>query len=165
MRYIGIDNGASGALACLDEAGRALHFRETPKFETQDYTKAKKRVSRINVLQMQVWLHSAVDGGTARVVLERPMVMPARFMQSLSAIRAHEATLIAIEAAHLQVQFLDSRKWQQEFLPQGTSGSADLKRASREIGSRLWPEFAAEIEKHGDADALFIAEYARRNRL
>lgn len=165
MRYIGIDNGTSGAIACLEPDGKVAFFGPMPSKSEQDYTKAKKTITRVNVTALEGVLFSLKAGGDARVLLERPMVMPARFMQSLSAVRALEATLIALEACLLQVQIVDSRKWQEPFLPSGTKGSADLKKASREIGSRLWPEWTAAIVKQGDADALFIAEYARRNRL
>ena len=54
--------------------------------------------------------------------------------------------------------------WQKKLLPQGCKGE-DLKRASEDIGLRLFPSLRPVIKKHKDADALLIAEWARREDL
>lgn len=45
-------------------------------------------------------------------------------------------------------------------LPKGCSGE-ELKKASLDIGNRLFPQF--DNIKHPDRDGILIAEYARRN--
>ena len=50
-------------------------------------------------------------------------------------------------------------------LPKGIEGSAELKKASKDIGCRLFPSQADLINKHKDADGLLIAEWARRESL
>lgn len=47
----------------------------------------------------------------------------------------------------------------------GIEGSAELKKASMDIGLRLFPDQEEVIKKHKDADALLIAEWARREQL
>jgi len=156
-----------------------LHFESIPVFKEQDYTKKKAQVSRIDTkaLKDEIQFHTAdryqintdyepvpVMQFTARVVLERPMVNPTRFVATKSALRALEATLIALEQLNLGHQFIDSKEWQRDMLPKGCTG-ADLKKASHDIGIRLFPEVKGMIKKIGDADGLLIAEYARKNRL
>jgi hypothetical protein len=88
------------------------------------------------------------------------MVNSTRFNATLSAIRALEATLIALEQAQWPYEYIDSKEWQKELLPKGLKGSDELKNASLDIGKRLFPEL--NIKK--DADGLLIAEYLRRKQ-
>jgi hypothetical protein len=159
--YIGIDNGVSGSIGVMmgNRVGLLLagHYTRSE----QDYVKKKQRVSRIDVPQLREFLDPW--GGARRVaMIERPMVNPHRFRATASALRALEATLILLEELGVSREFLDSKKWQRVLLPDGVSGSPELKRASREIGSRMFPSLAEDIKRHGDADGLLIAEYCRR---
>jgi hypothetical protein len=47
----------------------------------------------------------------------------------------------------------------------GIKGADALKAASKSEGIRKWPSLAPLITKHKDADALFIAEFARTEKL
>lgn len=166
MIYIGIDNGVSGSVGVIGQAGEVDYFGPIPTRTCQDYTKRAKNVSRLDCIRFYYIL--ARFGGTAentRVFIERPMVNPARFMATGSALRCLEAVLIVLERRMLPVtRYVDSREWQKLMLPAGVKGAADLKRASRDLGLRRWPGFECEIKKVGDADGLFIAECARQNQ-
>ena len=59
--------------------------------------------------------------------------------------------------------YVDSKDWQKVLLPKGTKGSDELKKASLDIGNRLFPQFADN--KHKDRDGILIAEYGRRLNL
>ena len=157
MNYIGIDNGVSGTIGIL---GKQNHFIETPTITQLNYTKKKSNISRIDVILLRTILQ---EYQPKLILLERPMVNPSRFQATASALRALEATLIIIEELFLPYMYIDSKEWQKELLPSGIKGSANLKEASKQIGCRLFPEFTKEIEKHGDADGLLIAEYCRRH--
>lgn len=160
MTYIGIDNGTTGTIAVLD--GDASIFVETPVFETLSYQKSKVRhIHRIDVAALRK-LFGTYDPMSTRVVIERPMINSMRFQASISAARALEATLIVLEELHLGYEYLDSGAWQKALLPEGIKGAPKLKKASKEIGLRMFPAHEATIRKHGDADALLIAEWARR---
>jgi len=50
-------------------------------------------------------------------------------------------------------------------LPHGVKGPAELKKASADIGKRLFPGQTEAIDKHKDADGLLMAEWARRLQL
>jgi hypothetical protein len=86
------------------------------------------------------------------------MVNSTRFNATLSAIRALEATLIALEESQFPYEYIDSKEWQKLLLPKGLKGSDELKKASLDVGKRMFPEL--EIKK--DADGLLIAEFMRR---
>lgn len=157
--YIGIDNGVSGTIAVIKDG--SVSFGKTPVVKVQDYTKRKKMISRLNVLEFDLIL-SGVEPNNAIAVIERPLVNPGRLLATESALRCHEAMLILIERRGIPYMFVDSRDWQREMLPKGCTGD-DLKLMSKEIGNRLFPKFADV--KHPDRDALLIAEWARRSSL
>ena len=134
MTFVGIDNGVTGTIAILD--GDKSIFMETPVFETLGYQKSKVRhINRIDTVAFQA---------------------------SISAARAIEATLIVLEELGLGYEYLDSGAWQKALLPAGIKGAVNLKKASKDVGLRMFPMHADTIKKHGDADAILIAEWARR---
>lgn len=154
--YIGIDNGVSGTMAIL--GAETPLFAKIPTIKVQDYTKKKKEITRLDFGSFKELLETYKED--AFLVLERPLVNPTRFMASASALRCHEAELIAIEEVGIPYCFCDSKDWQRELLPKGTT---DTKMASLEIGKRLFPSYREF--KHPDRDALLIAEWARRKNL
>jgi len=166
--YIGIDNGVTGTIGWVDE-NLCPGISETPVKEEQSYTKTKKNINRIDypkLLDELKDIQGAAEPNEVLVVIERPMINPMRFQASVSAARSLEATLIAIEQLGFPRIYIDSRQWQKVLLPQGCEGK-ELKKASMDIGCRLYPGGPTEqiIRKHKDADALLIAEWARREKL
>lgn len=165
--YIGVDNGTSGSIGWLGD-DIAPGFVETPKFEEQSYTKTAKNISRIDRKALHDLVLKILGDNKpyeAIAVLERPRVNPKQFVTTLSAMRALEATLTVLEDLGVAISYTDSRPWQKKLLPQGIKGSSELKKASKEIGCRLYPQFADAICQHGDSDGLLIAVWASRERL
>ncbi len=158
MYWIGIDNGVSGSIGVVDDKGSSWWFK-TPTIVQQSYTKSKQNITRIDVMALQEILSPFKEG---KDFLERPLVNPRMFKATLSAIRALEATINVIEMLKIPLQYVDSREWQKALLPSGIKGSPELKKASKDIGQRLFPTLAEEISKHGDADGILIAEHFRR---
>lgn len=159
--YIGIDNGVSGSIGIIN--GQRELMLPMPTRKELSYTKAKRYITRIDWDRLLAIL---LKFKGAKVFLERPMVNPGRFQATISAIRALEATLLAVESCHLSLTYVDSKQWQKIMLPSGIEGSAELKKASMDIGCRLFPSLAEVIRKHKDADGLLMAEWAaRRDRL
>lgn len=158
--YVGIDNGISGTIGIVGEGIDAV-FVKTPVKKEQDYTKAKKIITRLDYSKFME-LFSGMNKNDVCVVMERVMVNPTRFAATVSALRCHEAELIMIELLGCKHMFIDSKEWQKAMLPKGCSGE-ELKKASLDIGNRLFPQF--EDFKHPDRDGLLIAEYARRKNL
>lgn len=157
--YIGIDNGVSGTIALI--SADRTEFIKTPVEKVQDYTKAKKIISRLDALSFKAFL-DGVEPSQTFALIERPMVNPTRFAATASALRCHEAMLIVIELLGIPYAFCDSKEWQREMLPKGFP-DGETKFFSLQVGNRLFPQFREF--KHPDRDALLIAEYARRKAL
>ena len=157
--FCGIDNGVSGSFAILSEDGKVQAFFKPPTVSGQDYTQKIQNVTRIVTTRLKELLSPYRD---AKIMcfLERPMINATRFRASLSAIRAFEATLIVLDDLSLPYDFVDSKAWQKALLPAGLKGSDELKKASLDVGKRLFPSI--DFKGLKDADSLLIAEYQRR---
>lgn len=164
MIYIGIDNGVTGAVAAVTDTSSIVFH--TPTFSQQSYTKTKNNITRVDFdnLKRKLSQISHENSGQIKAYIERPMVNPARFASTLSAIRALEATQIILEQLQIAYEFIDSKKWQKVMLPARVTGSAELKKASYDRGLQIFPQHAEFIKKQKDADALLIAEFARRTK-
>ena len=165
--YIGVDNGTTGTIGWVGE-NIAPGMILTPTFKEQSYTKAKKIISRIDHMALKseiIELMAGMIHEDVIVIMERPRINPMQFSTSISAARSLEATLCIVEDLGLPRMYCDSRDWQTVLLPKGTKGSPELKKASMDIGCRLFPSQADLIVKHKDADGLLIAEWARRKGL
>lgn len=159
--YIGIDNGSTGTIGII--SNDQVVFVKTPRVMVQDYHKKKKNIGRIDAPELIKLLRPFAKLKPVALV-EHPMVNQTRFTQSLSAVRAFEATLIVLEGFGIANITIPSSDWQKSMLPKGCKGD-DLKKASRDIGIKLFPQFKELITKHKDADGILIAEWARRLNL
>ena len=156
--YIGIDNGTSGTIAVIGDVIMPV-FVHTPIKKEQNYTKAKKIISRLDCTAFLDIVKQKEDAeGT--VLLERPLVNPTRFVATTTALRCFEAELILLETLRYRIIYIDSKEWQSKMLPKGIKGSDELKKLSLDVGNRLFPQF--RDFKHPDRDGLLIAEYGRR---
>lgn len=168
--YIGIDNGVSGTVA---HVGSAVPFGAevwpTPVKEEQNYQKTKKNINRLDHARFAVSIKDlverllhATDEDVVRVVLEKPFVNPMNFVATSTSVRCFEAQLVVLEQLGLSYTYLDAKTWQKVLLPEGTKGRQEQKKASLDLGLRLFPQHADFIRKHKDADGLLIAEYCRK---
>lgn len=159
MIYIGIDNGVTGSIGIIRGDEAVMHL--TPVFRELSYQKTKKRyITRVDHDKLIILL-SDVHGQKCHIGFERPLVNPANFQSTCSAMRSMESTLIVLEKLSLPYEYIDSKGWQKMLLPP-VKGSTELKKASTQIGIRLFPHLRKEITKRGDADGILIAEYLRR---
>ena len=164
---IGIDNGVTGSIAAIIQPINSLpieiFFLPMPTKKEQSYTKKRQSITRIDYGKLyDILFRLRMFQG--KCFIERPFANPMGFKATVSAMRALEATLIAVEGNGLAYEYIDSKEWQKIMLPAGIKGTAELKKASVDIGCRLFPKYAEAIRKHKDADSLLIAEWARRNR-
>ena len=164
VTYLGLDNGNSGTTGIVNDSGMAAFFHIPVRSEIS-HTKKKANITRIDFPKLVALFERVKAKGTVRLVLEGPYINGLAFNASIISARVFEATLIAIEQVQLPYVIITAQSWQKAMLPTGTKGRKEQKKASSEIGTRLFPQFAEKIKKHGDADGLLIAEYARRNRL
>jgi len=166
--YIGIDNGVSGSIGIIDGKEQDSTFLEMPTYSQQDYTKKEKNITRIAHNKLCNFLVKYWEDDKVRrvVLIERPMVNPGRFKATGSALRCLESVLIAVQNTMPTaiIIYVDSKEWQKVMLPKGIQ-KEDLKTASAQVGCRLFPRERKTIQRHGDADALLMAEWARRTKL
>ena len=154
--FIGIDNGVTGTIGIISPKG--IKFFETPVFKQQNYTKKKGNITRIDFCELYFLLRMYTPNDT-KIIIERPLLNSTRLKASISAARSLEATLNVIENLELPYEYIDSKEWQRKLLPKGITGSPELKKASRDIGIRKYPQFSELIKKHKDADGILIAEF------
>ena len=159
MTVIGIDNGTSGTIASIDHS--YVLFKKIPTKKSLQ-GKAGKVITRIDVDALK----SLFPAGSAYAYLERPFT--GKFLNAvLPAQRAFEAVLIALEQTGIGYTVIDSKEWQLPVLG-AVKGSAALKEASKLRGMQMYPMFADDINRHGDADGLLIAHhffYGKKNSL
>lgn len=158
MHFVGIDNGVTGTLSVLDPNGICVLHCAMPVRKEQSYTKTKQNISRIDVGLLMRLLKPYCTTYSSRAYIERPMVNPGRFKATMSAMRALEATLIALEELQIPYVYIDSKEWQKKLLPEGCQ-KEELKRAATDIARRLFPSVTPK-----DADSLLIAYWAWKNR-
>jgi len=164
MTYIGIDNGTTGSIGII-HSDRSYEFFQTPSRIEQDYTKKKQNVGRVNIQEFCNLITLSAKGQEKVIVLiERPFVNPGGFRSSLAAVRCMEAEFVVFELLGIPYIMVDSKSWQKELLPQPCS-KEQLKKASRDIGLRLFPGVEDMIKKQKDADGILIAEWGRRHNL
>lgn len=166
MIYIGLDNGATGSIGMINTKNGDVFYSGVPTREVQDYVQERRTINRLNVDMLEHIILDFIPNGRLEreyAVLERPMINPARFQASIHAARCFEAALLVFEELEIKYRVIDSRIWQLAILPKGTKGAA-LKQESFNVGLDLFPqkEIRDAIIKQSDADALLIAEYARR---
>lgn len=190
--YIGIDNGVTGTIGILCE-GESPKFLKTPIKVCQDYSKEKKSITRVDLGKLFELLQpftesdyseaEKVEGdifGTkpkykVHICMERPMVNPSLWRASESAMRAFEVTWSCVEMFNFPHSFCASTDWQKELLPKNLPKKLDkngkpkgydpavLKKASLDIGNRLFPQF--KDFDHSDRDGLLIAYWAQKHNL
>ena len=158
---VGVDNGVTGTIGIVGE-GIEPKIYHTPVKKELNYTKKKDNITRLDANGFADILKQ-FDAKDVMVVMERPMVNPTRFKSTTSALRCFEAELTLIEHFGFPYCYVDSKDWQKVLLPKGIKGADEQKKASKDIGKRLFPQLADF--KHTDFDGLLIAEYARRKNL
>jgi len=153
---IGVDNGVTGSIGFLSADSGVASFIHTPVRSELSYTKTKKHISRIDFQALQEIFHCQYElfCGSIFAAVERPMINPGRFTATVSATRALEATLIALEQAKIPYVYCDSKEWQRHLLPKGLE-KEELKFASLSIGKRRFP--SVDFKGFKDADGLLIA--------
>ena len=150
---IGIDNGTTGTISVF-VGNKLVEFMLTPHYVQQSYTKEINNVSRIDFTEL-LDLFSKYNKNCF-AVLERPLSNPERYNQSMIALRAFEATIIALGLSSIDYLVIDSKRWQRRYL-KGFGGEA-LKRECTKLGIEEYPQYEKLITDHGDADGIYIGK-------
>jgi len=148
MRFIGIDNGASGAIAVLKDIGAGSDHRGVVRVDKMPATDAEL----LSLLQM-VENESA---GQVFAVLEFAQVFPKMGVSSAgSYIGGYRAMQMGLLAAGIPFDIVVPRRWQQAL----SCLSGGDKNKTKARAAQLFPKVKVT---HVNADALLIAEYCRR---
>lgn len=145
---MGIDPGQSGAIALIDDGiGHYEAVYDMPVDECGLW-----RIAR----------EIEKEGFVRRICLEKVGPMPKQGISSTFKFGQNYGMLRAW-AAKFEVPFLlvTPQKWQNAILD--SDRGSDPKKRSLLFARRYWPAAPLHLEKHhGRADALCLAEYARR---
>lgn len=166
--YVALDNGITASWSAFIEDSETnaceTRFGLIPDKRQIGWQKSKKSsLHRIDWEAMKSLIDDVMARSDVQILyMERPMINPSRYVASMSARACLEAMLIVMEMTRIPFAFMDSREWQKEMLPKGLKGAEELKKASMDVGIRLFPQFKELICKHKDADGLLMGEYIRR---
>ena len=141
MRWIGIDPGATGGVAILDSSGHTVLGTD-----------------RLNEKGMAETLKAWALGPETFVVIEKAQAMPKQGVVSMFTYGQNYGTWLGIlNALELRYTTVRPQEWKAVVL----KGTAKDKAAALEHCRTV---YGVEFKKtqHGQADALCMAEYARR---
>lgn len=150
---IGVDPGASGAVAILDRDGDLVHVFEMPVVELMVNNKAKRRISP-EMLAADLRLY-AVKATIAYV--EQVAAMPGQGVSSMFAFGQSLGIVQGVLAGlAIPTQLVTPGKWKKW---QNLNTSKD---ASRARAAAIWPNMAGEFRRakdDGKAEAALIAHW------
>ncbi len=141
MRYLGVDPGKSGALAIIDDAGRHIDHIKLSETAHDVANWLKTKALDIDFACIEK-VHSMPRQGVASSF---------RFGESFGFVQG------IVIANRIRYELVTPQKWQKEL---GCRTKGD-KNVSKARAQQLWPDIRIT---HAIADALLIAEYARRLR-
>lgn len=153
MIYLGVDPGAAGAIAALDDNGHIISIIDMPTVKVRVGKTDRARVSASMLAQLFEMDVHAVQ----MVVLERVGGMTG---QSCSAAFTFGYGCGMVEgvlaALRMPVALVTPQAWKK------SAGLAADKGAARECAMRLWPSHAhmfARVKDDGRAEAALIARH------
>ncbi len=166
MFFIGVDPDANGAVAVIDSKGKFLEVHDCP---TYNIGKNGSKKVRVDVSGFSGVLTNIKDayGPEIFLIMEEPVVMPKQGVVS-QGVFMFGAGLIEGCIATLKIPY-DKRKaneWKKVIL-RGLSAKStkEKKEISVQLARRLFPDTVPILtlkKHHGRAEAILLAEYARR---
>lgn len=150
---IGVDPGASGAVAILEDTGQLVQVFDMPAVEIQVGGKAKRRVAP-EMLASELRLYN-VHGTVA--VVEQVSAMPGQGVSSMFAFgQAYGLVLGVLAGLWIPTKTVTPSAWKKA-LKLNTG-----KDAARAKAAQLWPQMAGEFKRvkdDGRAEAALIANW------
>lgn len=172
MKVVGVDPGASGALAVVVD-GRLVSVEDMPVFDIKVAGKTRTRVSAPGIVEI---LSRIVDGTAIAVYQEALVAMPAfdrktgtrkggPLMGAASMLafgRCGGLVEAAAAAFGLPYREVPAAQWKRD------TGCPSDKDAARLMACRLFPESAARFARkmdHGRAEAALISLWGWRREM
>jgi hypothetical protein len=143
--YLGIDNGASGAIAAVNINGRLSRVDPTPPTDAEVF-------ALLQVIQLNC------DDGLVFAVLEHAQAFPKMGVCSAFTYgKGYGAMQMALHAAGIPFDIVTPRKWQ--------AALSCLSKGDKNVTKRRAQQLFPKVKiTHAIADALLLAEYCRRTR-
>jgi len=160
---IGIDPGLDGAVVCLGETAEVVSIEDTPWISVKR-AKGKKRVYLD--MQMANMLRKRMEFTDVRMVaVESVHAMPGQGVTSMFSMGFGLGLWIGIlSALQLPYQLVEPKKWKSVMrIPTGADKKASILQAQRLFPSAALIPDGCRVPHDGRAEALLIAEYARRH--
>jgi hypothetical protein len=181
MRFCGIDPGKKGAIAILDERGQVLELLPTPMILVERQGKSDRE--DYDVPAIAAFFRARADSSrTDRglfVVVERLHPLPAKFKRKGGVERAGGGVVAnfnrglaqgwpwMLQAFRIPHVLILPQVWQRALM-EGLMVNVEPKERSVAMAKKLWPWTSlkrtprARTDDDGLAEALLLAEYARR---
>ena len=158
---IGIDNGTTGSIAILGPDSAI--FETMPTMRVNEGREGKM-ITRIDHKELAALLRLHIPVmARAHAYVEKSFTGSAMMINtSLLAARSYEAVIIVLEQLGIGYHRIASSDWQKPVLG-AVKGRENLKAASLSRGVQYYPQLAAAIKAHGDADGLLIAHHYHHN--
>jgi crossover junction endodeoxyribonuclease RuvC len=155
MKYfLGIDPGASGAIAVLSEEGHFVKVIDMPVIEVKVGKSIKRRVSA-PLLAHEIGLYQ-----NSTAILEQVSAMPGQGVSSMFAFGESYGIIKGVLAAfNISTHLVTPGAWKKSM---ELNASKDGSRAK---AIEMWPERALDFKRvkdDGRAEACLIAEFGRR---
>lgn len=148
--FIGIDPGATGAIAAISPTG--ITFIDCPVVKMSGKTKPNPTLMASELKQLIT--------PDSIIIIENVHAMPGQGVTSMFSFgMGYGCWLGIITALNIPVEFISPQSWKKYY------GLSTDKEASRVKALQLFPCQAAELKlkkHHGRAEALLLAEYLRR---
>lgn len=152
MRFIGVDPGVSGGLACLDADGHVVEACAMPETEH-------------DILEKIVSMRGPITEECVGVI-ERVWSSPQQGVKSAFTFgRSYGGLRMAMLAAGIQFEEVLPHRWQSTLgcgTGGGKLGERDATAAKNRTKQHAQGWFLGVKVTHATADALLLAEYARR---
>ena len=148
--FIGIDPGASGAIAAINPSG--ISFTDCPTIKTKGKTQPNPTLMATELKRLAT--------PDSILIIEAVHALPGQGVTSMFNFgMGYGVWLGAIAALGIPHELVTPQQWKKQF------GLGSDKEASRIVALQLFPLASAELKlkkHHGRAEALLLAEYLRR---
>lgn len=153
QNFIGIDPGATGAIASISPTG--ITFIDCPTIKQNGKTKPNPTLMASELSQLVT--------PNSIIIIENVHAMPGQGVSSMFSFgMGYGCWLGIIAALNIPVEFVTPQTWKKYY------NLGPDKEASRAAALQLFPSQANELKlkkHHGRAEALLLAEFLRRKLL
>jgi hypothetical protein len=147
--YVGVDPGLrSGAVAAIDHNGKVITYCDIPQID-----------DRIDVVVFRHIVQDSIRSQDFLICVEHVGVMPGQGISSSGRfMRAYGSIETVCRMISKDLMSVRPQVWKKAL------GVTSDKNTSLALARQLFPEAVLDLKKHhGKAEALLIAEYARRH--